>query len=517
MAGSERNKINCNGVGDQVGDYRLLSLLGRGGMADIYLAEHIHIGRQVALKRLRMDMTEDEDMVGRFFQEARAVNRIKHEHIIDITDFIHGERGEVAIVMELLQGQDLEQLIHKLGALPLRRAFHIAEQIADALDAVHRADIIHRDLKPSNIFLTERGGDKDYVKLLDFGVSKLKLDWTSPTSFTSPKTSVGMILGTPRYMAPEQTRQEKTTTYKVDIYAFGVMLYEMLTGWNPFNSDSHLETVERHRTYDPDAPSHMVPEISRSVDAVVMRCLAKNPDMRLTTMGTVHRSIGRCIAEMGDDPRWDQTPRVNRPRDSWRRQMLLSNRRDTMPIKKISKPCTTATKVATAPMPGNSQSDKERPADSPSNTIQALVSDPNPWPRTADAQPDSPASSASLKPLAMAIGILVLATCTVLGLTLITRSQCSAARNIVTISFNSAPSGAQVFMVGLQGAIGKTPITRSFKRSAIPGRFIFRHKGYQAQQRTLSLRHDSKVMVVLSRHKPKPRARRPRRKRRRPR
>ncbi|MDB4958628.1 MAG: serine/threonine protein kinase, partial [Myxococcales bacterium] len=160
-------------AGTLIGSYRILDLLGEGGMGRIYVAEHVKLGRRVAIKMLRAELVSNSVAVARFFAEARAVNRISHENIVEITDFLEQPGGDNCIVMELLKGEDLSQRLLRKQTMPLSRVLDIAAQTASALAAVHQAGIIHRDLKPDNIFLIERGGSSDVVKLLDFGVAKL--------------------------------------------------------------------------------------------------------------------------------------------------------------------------------------------------------------------------------------------------------------------------------------------------------------------------------------------------------
>ncbi|MCC7000351.1 MAG: protein kinase [Deltaproteobacteria bacterium] len=216
-------------VGSVVGSYRLVSLLGEGGMGLVYLAEHTRLGRKVALKMLRPEMARDVAMVRRFFAEARAVNKILHPNIVEVTDFVEDARGDNYIIMELLAGVSLDKVIAQ-GVPPLSRSLPIAIQIASALGAVHDAGIVHRDLKPENVFLRERTNQHDVVTLLDFGIAKL-MDGVNGVPVS--RTAAGMIVGTPSYMSIEQAAG-KDVNHLTDIYAFGVVLYEMVTGRLPY-------------------------------------------------------------------------------------------------------------------------------------------------------------------------------------------------------------------------------------------------------------------------------------------
>ena len=186
-------------LGKVLGSYELLDLLGEGGMGRVYLAQHRMIGRRVALKLLRPEYSAKRDAVHRFFQEARAVNAIGHENIVDITDYVELDSGETFFIMELLIGDTLADLLRASDRpIPLHRAMQIALQVCDALIAAHSKSIVHRDLKPDNIFIVDKD-DKDFVKLLDFGVAKLFGDTSN-----SYETQVGSVIGTPAYMSPEQ-------------------------------------------------------------------------------------------------------------------------------------------------------------------------------------------------------------------------------------------------------------------------------------------------------------------------
>jgi serine/threonine protein kinase len=216
-------------VGQTIGNYRIASRLGEGGMGVVYLAEHPVIGKKVALKAIHPELSRNAEVVSRFIQEAKSVNQIGHEHIVDIADFGTTPGGEFYFIMEYLQGEALSDRLKREGRLDPTRAMVIGAQIADALDASHEHGIIHRDLKPENIFLVSRGGSKDFVKVLDFGLAKL----TDTEEKVSHKTRAGTVMGTPYYMAPEQCEGKAEIDPRADIYSLGVLMFEMLTGKVP--------------------------------------------------------------------------------------------------------------------------------------------------------------------------------------------------------------------------------------------------------------------------------------------
>jgi serine/threonine protein kinase len=282
-----------------VGAYRLLSLLGEGGMGRVYLAEHVKLGRRVALKMLRSEFANNPNAVRRFFDEARAVNQIRHDNIIEVTDFVEGVGGgESYFIMELLVGTDLAQL-QLSGPLGVRRVLHIARQMCSALAAAHDAGIVHRDLKPENVFIVNRGGDSEYVKILDFGVAKL----TDPLHMVQGQTQAGAILGTPEYMSPEQAGGT-AVDHRTDIYAFGVILYELVAGRRPFNGQSFGEYVIAHLSVAPTPPSQLtstVQPIPEALETLILQCLSKPPAARPQTMKAVGERLQAIEANLDSE------------------------------------------------------------------------------------------------------------------------------------------------------------------------------------------------------------------------
>ncbi len=288
-------------AGAELGSYRLESLLGKGAMGRVFKARHLKLGRTVAIKVLNPEYVARPDVVQRFFREARVVNQIGHEHIVDVTDLVEIP-GCAFLVMELLDGQSLRQVMRrKRRKWPtIRSAVEIMAQVCDALEAAHQQGVVHRDLKPDNVFVVKRGG-RDYAKVLDFGVAKLKEPDTE-------STVSGMILGTPLYMSPEQAGG-KPVDRTADIWAAGVVLYELLSGSVPFRGESFAELAAKLRD-DPVPPlpaktprGERIPPV---LGAVVMRCLEKRPSDRFRSMGTLAdalRAVAKGAAPSGGDRR----------------------------------------------------------------------------------------------------------------------------------------------------------------------------------------------------------------------
>jgi serine/threonine-protein kinase len=278
-------------IGTTIGNYVVKDKIGEGGMGVVYVAEHPRIGRKVAIKVLLPEYSRNAEVVSRFFTEARASSAIKNEHIIDIIDFGELPDGSSYIIMEWLEGTPLTQLLEREGKLALNRALHIARGIGRALAAAHNRGIVHRDLKPDNVFLVQRGDDPEFVKVLDFGIAKLLGSDGVDEQKGVSKTRTGAIIGTPMYMSPEQCRGVAVDE-RADVYALGVIVYQMLCGRVPFQSEGLGELLLKHMTETPPAPRALDPTISESVERAVMHALEKDPDQRC-------RRVEDLIAELG--------------------------------------------------------------------------------------------------------------------------------------------------------------------------------------------------------------------------
>jgi serine/threonine-protein kinase len=275
------------------GRYRVERLLGRGGMGSVYLAEQLSVGRKVALKVLRGDFARDDGFVARFRQEAKLVaglNEKRNPRVTLVHDFDQAEDGSVFIVMEWLEGRLLNAVIQAEGPLPLPRAVRLATQIAEGLDAAHRADVIHRDVKPQNIMVLDPGDD---IKLMDFGIARLR------DSGRTSLTRAGTMMGTPDYMAPEQIEGQEITD-KTDIYAFGIVFYEMLVGSVPFRASSQAAVLTKQLQEQPVPPSRLRPDIPEDVEAIILSALEKDAARRPRSMGEIVRALHAVSHRLAD-------------------------------------------------------------------------------------------------------------------------------------------------------------------------------------------------------------------------
>ncbi len=267
-------------IGSMVKSYRVAAKIGVGGMGAVYRAVHPQLGSWVAIKILSHESTADLDVVSRFFDEARSVNLVRHESIVNILDLAQLPDGRPYLVMEYLEGASLKVLVRR-GPVPPAEACRIAIDVLDALAAAHERGVLHRDVKPDNIVLSPHG----WVTLIDFGVAR------APVRIT-PRTAQGTILGTPEYMSPEQARGGELGA-GTDLYALGIVLYEMLTGRRPFDGGSLFETLRQHVEEPPPPPSTWVP-MPAELEQIVLMAIAKDPRQRYPSARAMQEALREC-------------------------------------------------------------------------------------------------------------------------------------------------------------------------------------------------------------------------------
>jgi len=288
----------------QLGQYRLVNLIGAGGMGEVYLAEHQMMKRPVAIKLIRPSKAADKQALARFEREVRATAKLSHWNTIEIFDYGQTEDGTFYYVMEYLPGLSLADLVEKHGPLPAARAIHLLTQTCDALSEAHGRGLIHRDIKPGNIFAAHRGGYHDVAKLLDFGLAKPLSTDTEPVQLTQD----GSITGSPMYMAPEQALGDSEPNERSDIYSLGAVAYYVLTGRPPFEGDRAIKIILAHAHDVVVPPTRHRHDLPPDLEQVILRCLAKNPLDRYASAAALREALCECQASghwtAGDAAQW---------------------------------------------------------------------------------------------------------------------------------------------------------------------------------------------------------------------
>ena len=504
-------------IGQTIGNYRVTQKLGEGGMGSVYLAEHPAIGKKVALKVLHAEFAANQEVVARFFNEAKAVNDIQHPNIVDIVDYgvlAAGPSGEqmVYFIMEFLPGIALSDLIRREAPLSPERALSVSLQVADALAASHAKGIVHRDLKPDNIMLIQRGRERDFVKLLDFGIAKLTGDQAG-----SRRTRTGIVMGTPAYMSPEQCEGRGNIDHRTDIYALGIVIYEMITGRVPFLGEGYGEVLVQHLTQAPAAPSTIRGLIPPHVEQVVLKALEKRPDMRYPTMEDMMRALADPVGYV----------EANGGLAGFRNAMLHPS---SQPLHNTGVRLTPSPLTPMTPVPGTVAS-----ISSPGTptTLGASAGQVEPGAgggkkiglfvgigvavaaiavaavMLAGGGGDSTASAKGGDPPPAPIDAGVVATATIDAAAevvtpppAVDAAPAVVKKEMVTIKVESSPRGALVFVADEKEPRGKTPLTFSLEKQ--PGFDVdikLFHKRYKWETRTVSLGQNQDLEVKLEREK----------------
>jgi eukaryotic-like serine/threonine-protein kinase len=288
------NPLDVVVIGIRVNNYELVSLVGEGGMGSVYLARHVTIGRSAAVKVMRPEFAGDPSLVARFVNEARAAAAVGHPGIVDVIDVgvLVGTKLPY-LMMEYLPGENLHARLDRVGRLPVPQAVDIVLQAVEALGAAHARGLVHRDLKPDNLFLVPNSRGREIVKVLDFGIAKLRPDHDE----SGVKTRTGIVLGTPLYMSPEQCRGLRNEVdQRTDIYALGLILFEMLCGRTPFQAESSMDVMMMHASSPPPAPRSLNPDIPPALELVIFKALAKRREDRFASMADFSAAIAAAMA-----------------------------------------------------------------------------------------------------------------------------------------------------------------------------------------------------------------------------
>ena len=285
------------------GRYRVLEAIGRGGVGVIYKVEHMRMGKVAAMKVLHRDLLGDPDMAQRFEREANAVSKLHHPHTVQVFDFGTVE-GSTYLIMEYVRGLDLAFIVERDGPMHIGRVAPLLVQVCGAVGEAHELGIIHRDLKPENVLVTRTTGGRDFAKVLDFGLAKLEHP-TTPTLLDTTDRST--IVGTPYFMSPEQIRGDEVDA-RADVYSFGAMMFNLLTGQQLFTANSAVGVLTKHLTEAPEMPSQRRPDlaIDPRVDEIVARCLYKEATQRWASFAEISAALENLVIELGPagrDPR----------------------------------------------------------------------------------------------------------------------------------------------------------------------------------------------------------------------
>lgn len=279
------------------GKYKVLERIGSGAMGSIYRAEHTALSKPIVIKVLHRHLVGDESHIKRFHREARAASRLNQPNCISVLDFGQTEDGWLYICMEFVSGKDLCRILFEEKLLDAERTVRIASQVLDALDEAHNQGVIHRDLKPENIMVERLRMNPDFVKVLDFGIAKIR-DSDGRGDSSGFKTATGMVFGTPEYMSPEQVRGEDLDG-RSDLYSLGIVLYQMLTGELPFTGESVLEIATKHLTEPPVPLQARRPDLPPALCAVVHRLLEKKRERRYATAAEAKAALVASLAGIG--------------------------------------------------------------------------------------------------------------------------------------------------------------------------------------------------------------------------
>jgi serine/threonine-protein kinase len=464
-------------VGSKIGPYRLVKLLGQGTTGRVFEVEHEKIGRRAAMKTLSAEHAGRPGAVKRLFTEALAVNRINNVHIVEVTDIVEmGEHHLVndgkqslsslrvnALVMELLEGRSLGQVMMSDGPLPPERFLPIMAQVSEALAAAHGAGFIHRDLKPDNIFLIQRDGENDFVKLLDFGLAKTVNIEPGLLKTPALRTLDGTFLGTPAYVSPEQA-SGKQVDHRTDIYSFGVILYELVCGRLPFDGASVGDFLIKHLTVaPPPLPDDILStKLGRTLDAIIQRCLAKDPADRFPSAGQLTEILDAVVR--GEPVQFTAMDTYLKP---WRLHRRSLKR--TLARLGVGVGIGLALSVAV----GLLFSDVWRDAPSAPGPSAGAPTPAGEQPAVAGGQAPAPSSASAPAP----------------------------ARQ-VTLSFESDPPGAEARIVGEEETLGTTPFETSVTPREEPLQLELRMEGYEPVRISTPTDVSRTVSVMLKKEAP---------------
>ncbi|HLU66390.1 MAG TPA: protein kinase [Kofleriaceae bacterium] len=483
-------------VGEIVGNYRITDQIGTGGMGAVYRAEHVLLGKSAAVKVLLPERSQSQEIVERFFNEAKAASLIRDPGIVEIFDFGRLPDGNAYIVMELLEGETLGERLRREGRLSANRAVSIVRHVAGTLAAAHKNGIIHRDLKPDNIFLVKdpampRG---ERAKLLDFGIAKLATG-NKPSDLV--KTETGRLMGTPYYMSPEQCRGAGRVDHRTDTYSLGCVLYQMLTGRPPFVLEGAGEILAAHIHVPPTPPRAHEPDVPAALEAVVLRMIAKEPSRRYQDMEEVVEALNEVVPRFAGE---------EEPEPSLASSDRFRNRAGTRPLTPpvVTEATTlnsTSGEIATAPTQDDHPRAWRRAAPYLAATALALGAGAAVAFAVASRQPERADGAEPTEPVAVEPAALPVALADASAPAPIVRSlpeqAPSAEPEQVKLLILSDPDGAVVYREADGVRLGRTPLSVRARRGRGEAAFIIRKSGYRNERVAVPVAEDQEIVVTL--------------------
>jgi predicted Ser/Thr protein kinase len=427
-------------INQTIGNYRVTGLLGEGGMGAVYLAEHPIIGRKVAIKLLHALLAQNQDIVSRFFNEARAIHMIAHENIVEILDFGQTTDGQPYFIMEYLTGESLSDTVER-GPMPPADVETIGVQMCRALGAAHAKGIVHRDLKPHNVQLIDKGDGAVHVKILDFGVAKIL---SASDGAQSVKTRAGSLMGTPLYMSPEQCKGAGALDHRTDIYSLGVMLFEMLAGRPPFMAEGVGELFAKHMLEEAPLLTDAAPTVPPHMAAAVMKSLSKEPRDRFQTMEEFRQAL---VGEV----------KLAAPTRAGRRLATAAREVETLPPR-ASTTLSSATSVIDEPAakPRRSRVITGLVAGITVAAGIGLVGMLENHPKIVAVRAPAPAVAALAPPIAV-----------------------TPVKKTVTIRFEADPAGSHLYSKDDDRDLGVVPVELQLPRGSAPAVYLLRLDGYR--------------------------------------
>ncbi len=492
---SGATKLEDGMIGEVVGNYRIASQIGSGGMGAVYEAHHELLGKMAAIKVLLPERSANREIVQRFFNEARAVSTVQHPGIPEIFDFGHLPSGNAYIIMELLEGETLGERLKREQPMSIKAAVSIARHIAGVLGATHSHGIVHRDLKPDNVFLVPdpalpRG---ERAKILDFGIAKL-IDSDRPSAV---HTETGRLMGTPYYMSPEQCRGSGHVDHRSDIYSLGCVLYQMLTSRPPFVLEGSGEILAAHIHLDPVSPRTHIPSLPASVESVVMRLLAKDPNDRFQTMSEVIDALNSATTHGGS--RDDSEPSLQA--SSTRMPAQIDSDERSRLGDRITLADSQSHPNFTAP------TTLESSASESMTTYTGSEGHSSSWLMYAGLIAVAAAATFFIFRSILARGSSESTETAVVsaGVTPVPTSAEPVIRSIsepmviVSLVVESKPRGAKVYRESDGVFLGETPFVAKLNRRAGAAVFLVKKHGYRPERVTMSAERDDAFMVELKR------------------